>query len=53
MRDHAIAITLTGLAIAGAGYFWRIVLAFFVGVSRKVTDEARTIERKENPRRAA
>lgn len=53
VRDHAIAVTLTGLAIAGAGYFWRIVLEFFVGVSRKVTDEARTIERKENLRRAA
>lgn len=53
VRDHAIAVTLTGLAIAGAGYFWRIVLEFFAGVSRKFTDEARTIERKENLRRAA
>ena len=53
VRDHAIAVTLTGLAIAGAGYFWRIVLEFFVRMSRKFTDQALTIERAENLRRVA
>jgi hypothetical protein len=27
---------LTGVAIAGAGYFWKVILEFFAGISRKV-----------------
>jgi hypothetical protein len=53
VRDHAIAVTITGLAIAGVGYFWRVILEFFAGISRKVTDEARTLEKTENLRRVA
>jgi hypothetical protein len=47
VRDHWIAVTLTGLAIAGVGYFWRVILEFFAGISRKVTDEARSLEQSE------
>ena len=53
VRDHAIGVWLTGLAIAGAAYFWRVVLEFFVGMSRKITDQARTMEKSENLRRVA
>lgn len=53
VRDHAIAVTLTGFAIAGAGYFWRVILQFFAGISRKFTDEARSLEKAERLRRAA
>lgn len=52
VRDHAIAVTLTGLAIAGAAYFWRVTLQFLAEISRKFTDEARSIEKTEL-RRAA
>lgn len=53
VRDHAIAVTLTGFAIAGAGYFWRVILEFFAGISRKVTDEARSLEHSEKLRKVA
>jgi hypothetical protein len=53
VRDHAIAVTLTGFAVAGAGYFWRVILEFFAGFSRKLLDQARTLERSEPLRRAA
>lgn len=53
VRDHAIAVTLTGFAIAGAGYFWRAVLEFLAGISRRFNDQARTIERTEHLRRVA
>ena len=53
VRDHAIAVTLTGFAIAGVGYFWRVILQFFAEISRKFTDEARTLEKVEKLRRAA
>jgi hypothetical protein len=33
-RHLAIAVTLTGLAIAGAGYFWRAIPEFFAGLNR-------------------
>jgi hypothetical protein len=46
-------VTLTGLIIAGAAYFWREILAFFGGLSRKFTDQAKTIEKAEHLRRAA
>ncbi|MEK8170109.1 hypothetical protein NKH77_11165 [Streptomyces sp. M19] len=52
-RTGAIGITLTGFLIAGAGHFWREVLHFFAGLSRKLTDEAETIERAEQLRRVA
>lgn len=53
VRNHGIAVTLTGFAIAGAGYFWRVVLEFFAGLSRKFTDQARSMEKAENLRRVA
>jgi hypothetical protein len=53
VRDHAIAVTLTGFAVAGAGYFWRVILEFFAGISRKFTDQARSLEKSEKLRRAA
>ncbi len=53
VRDHAIAVTLTGFAVAGVGYFWRVVLEFFAGFSRKLVDEARSLEKSEQLRRVA
>jgi hypothetical protein len=52
-RDSAIGVTLTGLIIAGAAYFWHKILAFFGGLSRKFTDEAETLEKTEHLRRVA
>lgn len=53
VRNHGIAVTLTGFAIGGVAYFWRGILEFFASLSRKSTDEARTMEKKENLRRVA
>lgn len=53
VRDSAIAVTITGIAIAGAAFFWHAVLGFFSGLSRKYTDEAETIEKTEHLRRVA
>ncbi len=53
VRDHAIAVTLTGFAIGGVAYFWKAILEFFAGISRKFTDEARTLEQEQNLRRVA
>ncbi len=53
VRGHAIAVTLTGLALGGVAYFWKAILEFFAGISRKFTDEARTLEREQNLRRVA
>jgi hypothetical protein len=53
VRDHAIAVTLTGFAIAGAGYFWRVILEFFAGISRRFVDQARSLEKSEHLRRVA
>lgn len=52
-RNSEIAVTVTGILLAGAAYFWREVLGLFSGLYRKYTDEARTIERPENLRRVA
>jgi hypothetical protein len=53
VRNSAIAVTLTGILIGGAAYFWRSVLGFFTSLSRKFTDQARTTEKTEHLRRAA
>ncbi|KOU36253.1 hypothetical protein [Streptomyces sp. WM6378] len=53
VRNATIGTTLTGLVIGGAGYFWREVLHFFAGLSRKLTDEAKTLEKAQQLRRAA
>lgn len=53
VRNSEIAVTLTGILIAGFGYFWHQILGLFGGLYRKFTDEARTIEKTENLRRVA
>ena len=53
IRGSAIGVTLTGLIIAGAAYFWHEILAFFGGLSRKFTDEAATLGKTEHLRRVA
>jgi hypothetical protein len=52
-RDSAIAVTVTGLMIGGAAYFWQEILGFFAGLSRKLGDEAATLEKSEQLRRVA
>ena len=52
-RDSAIGVTVTGLMIGGAAYFWQEILGFFAGLSRKLGDEAATLEKSEHLRRVA
>ena len=53
VRNSVIGVTLTGLAIGGVAYFWREILDFFGGLSRKYTDQAVSLEKSENLRRVA
>src|SRR5512135_1561572 len=53
VRNSEIAVTVTGVLLAGAAYFWRGILGLFGGLYRKFTDEARTIERSEHLLRVA
>lgn len=53
VRNADIAVTLTGILIAGAAYFWRVLLGFFTSLARKYTDQVRTTEKAEHLRRAA
>ena len=53
VRSSQNAVTITGVMVAGAAYFWRPVLDFFTGLSRKFTDEAATIEQSQHLRRVA
>ncbi|WP_020660056.1 hypothetical protein [Amycolatopsis benzoatilytica] len=53
VRSPALGIVFTGVAVAGAAYFWREILLYFEGLSRKHADEAQTIERTHHLRRAA
>ena len=52
-RDSAIGVTVTGVMIAGTAYFWQEILGFFAGLSRKLGDEAETLEQREHLRRVA
>jgi len=52
-RDSAIGVTVTGLMIGGAAYFWQEILGFFTGLTRKLGDEAATLEKSEQLRRVA
>jgi hypothetical protein len=52
-RGGWIGITLTGVIVAGLAYFWDAILGFFGGLTRKYTDQARTIEKGEHLRRVA
>jgi len=53
VRNSDIAVTLTGIVLAGAGYFWRELLGMFGGLYRKYTDEAKLMENSETLRRVA
>ncbi|HVB44984.1 MAG TPA: hypothetical protein VNF47_20100 [Streptosporangiaceae bacterium] len=53
VRNSAIAVTATGVVIAGAAYFWRGILGLLSGLSRKFTDQAETLEKTEHLRRVA
>ena len=53
VRNREIAVTVTGILMAGVAYFWREILGLFGGLYRKYTNEARTMERSENLRRVA
>lgn len=53
IRDSAIGVIVTGLMIAGAAYFWQEILGFFAGLSRKLSDEAASLEKSEQLRRVA
>jgi hypothetical protein len=53
VRNSDIAVTLTGILLAGIGYFWREVLGMFGGLYRKYTDEAKLMENSETLRRVA
>lgn len=53
VRNSEIAVTVTGILLGGAAYFWREILGLFTGLYRKFTDQARTIEHSEHLRRVA
>lgn len=53
LRNATIGTTLTGFAASGAAFFWCEVLSLFTGISRKMNDEAGTIETEHHPRRVA
>jgi hypothetical protein len=52
-RGGWVGITLTGVIVAGVAYFFDAFLGFFAGLTRKHTDQARTIEKGEHLRRVA
>jgi predicted lysophospholipase L1 biosynthesis ABC-type transport system permease subunit len=52
-RGSAIGVTVTGLMIGGAAYFWQEILGFFAGLTRKLGGEAATLEKSEQLRRVA
>jgi len=53
VREPWIGVTLTGVAVAGAAYFWREILGYFAGLERKYNDEAEALEKTEGFRRVA
>lgn len=52
-RYDWVGLLITGVAIAGVGYFFHQVLGFFGSLHRKFSDEAATMERQEHLRRVA
>jgi len=46
-RADWLGTTLTGVILGGIAYAWHEVLSLFSGVSRKVTDEAATMEQSQ------
>jgi hypothetical protein len=53
VRTDWIGITLTGLAVAGFGAAWYVVLRLFRGLERKFNDEAASFEKEKGLRRVA
>jgi hypothetical protein len=53
VREPWIGVTLTGLALAGAAYFWTEILGFFRGLERKYNDEAAVLEKDRGLREVA
>jgi hypothetical protein len=53
VRNSDIAVTVTGILLAGVAYFWREILGLFGGLYRKYTDESKIMEKSETLRRAA
>ena len=53
VRNSDIGVTLTGIILAGAAYFWRESLGMFGGLYRKYTGEAKPMEHSEILRRVA
>ena len=51
--NHALGLVFTGLVVAAAAYSWQPLLAFFQACARKQGDEAATLEKPHNLRRAA
>ena len=46
-RAGWLEVTLTGLFLGGAAYFWSVILGFFSGLLRKFHDEAATLEKTQ------
>ena len=46
-RAGWLGTTLTGVILGGIAYAWHVILTLFSGVSRKVTDEAATMEQSQ------
>ncbi len=46
-RAGWLDVTLTGFMIGGLAHAWHVLLGFIGGLSRKVADEATTIERTQ------
>lgn len=53
VRDSAIAVTVTGIMVGGTAWVWHALIGFFAGLSRKFTDQARTMEKTEHLHRVA
>jgi hypothetical protein len=49
-RAGWLGVTLTGLLLCGAAYFWTVILGFFSGLLGKLHDEATTLERPNRSR---
>lgn len=52
-HGSAIEVTVTGLMIGGAAYFWQQILGFFAGLTRKLGDEAARLEKSGQLRQVA
>lgn len=46
-RAGWLGTTLSGVILGGIAYAWHVILTLFAGVSRKVTDEAATMEQSQ------